>query len=216
MISIAGARAGGPRSLTRRRVLAMTVTLSVALLAGGGGDGQAEPNASSDGADDTATQTDSAKSTGTADGTATPTEPGDATDTSGDTTTPTEPDDATGAGDATTTATEQQTETGSGSLDVSGSVASEVDQLSIVEHRPRIGYYDELDQTYFPVEITVENGADEQSDVTEYDYNIVTYDTDGYLTHRRRTKPHRSPSHPTETSSPRSSSAPSTADSGTA
>lgn len=36
------------------------------------------------------------------------------------------------------------------------------------------------------------------------------------LTHRRRTKPHRSPSHPTETSSPRSSSAPSAADSGTA
>jgi hypothetical protein len=86
--------------------------------------------------------------------------------------------DGNGTPTPTATATPTETEAETQSMDVQGSVSSKVDPLSIVEHVPRIGYFGQQERTYFPVEVTVENGGDEETDLFEYNYDVVTYDAD--------------------------------------
>lgn len=88
---------------------------------------------------------------------------------------------ATGTAEPTDDGGEMSTPTDDGgeTSSVPGSVSSNVAELSIVEHQPDIDYYGENNEQYFPVDLTIENNGDQQTDVTEYDYDVTPYDADG-------------------------------------
>jgi len=75
-----------------------------------------------------------------------------------------------GGGDGAGT-DEPATETATPS--VRGTVSSNIEELAIVEHRPAI------DDNTFPVDITVGNNGDQQTDIGEYNYSLTPYDADG-------------------------------------
>jgi len=56
---------------------------------------------------------------------------------------------------------------------VPGTVSSNIEEIAIVKHRPA------TDANTFPVNITVENNGDQQTDIGEYTYHLTPYDADG-------------------------------------
>lgn len=66
---------------------------------------------------------------------------------------------------------------------VPGTVSSDVAELYIVEHQPDLDYFDENDvgeddQQQFPVDLTVENSGDQQTDAMAYEYDLTPYHAD--------------------------------------
>jgi hypothetical protein len=69
--------------------------------------------------------------------------------------------------------------TGTPSSTATATTSSSIGSLTITDSTPRIGYFGSTEQTYFPVELAVANGDDQQTSVQNYEYDVVACDADG-------------------------------------